>query len=51
MPLENARRSPRKGNCFGMTPSRAMTEASVGRAAKAVFAARIKIIAVPTWTM
>ena len=35
MPFENARRSPRKANCFGMTPSRAMTEASVGRPAKA----------------
>ena len=49
MPLENARRSPRKLNCFGMTSSRAITEARVGRPAKAVFAARIKIITVANW--
>ena len=43
IPELNARRSPRKANWRGMNPSRARIEASRGKSAKLVWAARTRI--------
>ena len=50
MPFENARRSPRFANWRGMNRSRARKEASRGKSAKLVLAARIRISMVTPWT-
>ena len=49
MPVENARRSPRKANWRGMNPSSARTAARRGNAANEVLAARNSSSAVNAW--
>ena len=50
MPFEKTSRSPRFANWRGMKPSRARNEASRGKSAKRVLAARIRMRAVTAWT-
>ena len=50
MPFENASRSPRFANWRGMNPSRARKEATRGKSAKLVLAARIRIRVVTACT-
>ena len=50
IPFENASRSPRFANWRGMNRSRARNEASRGKSAKLVLAARIRISMVTPWT-
>ena len=49
IPELNARRSPRYANRDGISPSRARSEASRGKSAKAVFAARTRMPIVDSW--
>src|SRR6478735_4019721 len=50
-PFEKTSRSPRLVNCRGKNPSRAMIAASRGKPWYEVFAARIRIPNVNTWTI
>ena len=50
MPFEKASRSPRFPNWRGMNRSRARNEASRGKSAKLVLAARIRMSIVTPWT-
>ena len=49
MPLEKTSRSPRVANWRGMKPSRARKDASRGKSAKAVLAARTRMSIVTAW--
>jgi hypothetical protein len=49
MPFENARRSPRFANWRGMNRSRARNDASRGKSAKLVLAAKTRISIVTPW--
>ncbi len=48
-PLENTSRSPRLANCRGRNPSRAMNDASRGKSANAVLAARARMTIETPW--
>ena len=49
MPFEKASRSPRFANWRGMNRSRARNEASRGKSAKLVLAARMRMSIVTPW--